>query len=106
MIGSRLSTRGVALQRAAVDVFHDDVAAVVFGHGVVDGDDVRVRQLAGQRRLGDEQLAVALAVLVVAQHFRIDHLDRDLAVGKRVAARKTALVAPLPISRMISYLPI
>ena len=77
---------GVLLERAALDVLHDDVAALLVGHGVEDGGDMRMRQLAGERSLGQEQLAEALAVLLVAQHLPLHDLDRHLAVGERVHA--------------------
>jgi hypothetical protein len=57
---------GVRLERAAFDVFHDKVAALIIRNGIEDGTDVRVRQFAGERGLGQEQLAKALAVLLVA----------------------------------------
>ena len=78
---------GVRLERATFDVFHDDVAALVVGHRVVDGADMRMRQLAGERGLGQEKLAKPLAVLFVAEDVPLDDLDRDLAIGKRIHAQ-------------------
>jgi hypothetical protein len=57
---------GVALQRAATHVFHHDVGRVGVGHGVEDLHDVRVRELAGQRRFGDEELLLIARCLAVA----------------------------------------
>ncbi len=75
------------LQRAAVDVLHDDVVQLVVGHRVVDLADVRVLQLAGERGLGDEQLAVQLAAVGVLERLGQHHLDRDVAAVERVVAQ-------------------
>ena len=48
----------VLFERAAVDVLHHEVMQLLLGHRVVDLADVRVLQLAGERRLGEEQLLV------------------------------------------------
>ena len=98
---------GVLLERAALDVLHDDVAAFLVGHRVEDGRDVRMRQLAGERSLGQEQLAEALAVLLVAQHLALHHLDRHLAVGERSPSPDTRRWwRPFPSSLTIWYFPI
>ena len=78
--------RAELLQRAAVDVLHHDVVQRLVGDRVVDLADVRVLQLAGERGLGDEQLAVELAALRVVEQRRGDQLDRDVALGERVVA--------------------
>ena len=41
-------------------------------------------ELAGKRSLGHEELAVALAVFPIEERFLEYHLDRDLAVLKRI----------------------
>jgi hypothetical protein len=51
---------------------------------VVDGDDVRVADLAGERGLVLELLAVHRAELRVAEHLGLDRLQRDDAAGERV----------------------
>jgi hypothetical protein len=58
--GRRRATR---FERAAPHVLHDDVAEVLGDDGIVDLDDVRVRQLADERRLVEEQVRVELAAL-------------------------------------------
>jgi hypothetical protein len=71
-----------ALERAAVDILHHDVAAVAFRHRVVDRRDVRMGQLARERSLGDEELAVALAVLAIPQRLGQHPLDRHVPTRK------------------------
>src|SRR5205814_577255 len=61
-----------------------EVAAVVGDHRVEDGDDVRMPDLAGERSLVLELLAVDGAELGVAEHLGLDGLERDLAAGKGV----------------------
>jgi hypothetical protein len=55
-------------------------------HRVVDLADVRVLQLAGERGLGDEELAVELAALRVVEQVRRYQLDRDVPLGEGVVA--------------------
>jgi hypothetical protein len=69
-------------QRAAGDVFHDDVAEVVVDDGIVGLHDVRVRQLADERRFVEEQVGVELAALGVFQDAGKGDLDRHLALAK------------------------
>src|SRR3990170_2660588 len=55
------------------------------GRGVEDVDDVRVIELAGERRFGQKRLvhhALGLRIGVLVEQ---EHLDRHLAVGERVA---------------------
>jgi hypothetical protein len=59
---------------------------LVVGHGVEDLADVRVLQLAGERGLGDEELAVELAALRVVEELGRDDLDGDVALGEGVVA--------------------
>jgi hypothetical protein len=77
---------GMGFQRAAGDILHDDIAEILGDHGIVDLDDVRVVELADQRGLVEEQVAVQLALFRVAQDARAGNLDRHVALGKRVAA--------------------
>src|ERR1019366_3747523 len=76
----------VRLERAAVDVFHHHVGEAFVHHRVVDLHDVRVRELAGERRFGDEQLFEQVAILGVGERVGEHHLDGDLAVGERIVA--------------------
>ena len=78
--------RAEPLQRAAVHVLHHDVVRRFVGDRVVDLADVRVLQLAGERGLGDEKLAVELAALRVVEQRRGNQLDRDVALGEGVVA--------------------
>ena len=61
------------LQRASLDVLHDDVVRAVVLAAVEDRDDVRVREPRRVRRLAPE----ALDELVVVRVARVQHLDRD-----------------------------
>jgi hypothetical protein len=56
--GSSRSGEQTDLQGAAGDILHDDVAELVVDHRIVGLDDVRVRQLADQRRLVEEEVGV------------------------------------------------
>ena len=76
----------VLLERAAVDVFHHEVVQGLVGDGVVDLADMGVLQLAGELRLGEEELAVHLAARGVDQCLGKRHLDRDVAQVERVVA--------------------
>ena len=78
--------RGARLERPAGHELHDDVAGIVLDHRVVDRHDVRMRELAGERRLGEEELPVDASAGAVAQRLREDPLDRNLTVVERVAA--------------------
>ena len=80
--------RAVTLHRAARHVLHDDVAGVLADARVVDLRDVRVLELAGERRLGEEQLAEEAPARRVAQRLRKDALDRHLAVAEGVVAQE------------------
>ncbi|HYK15414.1 MAG TPA: hypothetical protein VEW70_15625 [Burkholderiales bacterium] len=53
-------------------------------YGVVNADDMRMRQLAREGCLGDEQFTIAPAVLLVAERFLHDHLHRDVAIDERI----------------------
>ena len=80
--------RRVLLQRAARHVLHHQVAAVRLDHRVVDVDDVRVVELAGERGFGDERLVHARArSRYRAPRANSQHLDRDVALGERVARK-------------------
>ena len=63
------------LQRAPLDVLHDDEVRPLYLSAVVDRDDVRVREARGMRRLATEPLDELRVVRVPL----VEHLDRDLA---------------------------
>ena len=63
------------LERAPLDVLHDDVVGAVGLAPVEDRDDVRVRKAGRMGRLATEALDELLVVRVV----RVEHLDRDPA---------------------------
>ena len=93
----QLLRRAEPLQRAAGDVLHDDVAGVLADAGVVDLADVRMRELAGERGLGEEELAEQLAARRVAQRFREDAtFTATSRVRNGSLHRKTSEVAPSP----------
>jgi hypothetical protein len=54
---------------------------------VVDLGDVRVGELAGERGLGDEQLAEDLPALRVVEPLLVDDLHRDVAARELVVAQ-------------------
>jgi hypothetical protein len=76
---------GVRLERRAGHVLHHQVAVVGLDHRVVDLDDVRVVEPAGERGLGDEGLVLHALVLRVGVAVEQKHLDRDVAPAERVA---------------------
>ena len=63
------------LERATLDVLHDDVVRAVRLAAVEDRDDVRVREAGRVGRLSAE----ALDELLVVRVPRVEHLDRDPA---------------------------
>ena len=63
------------LERAPLDVLHDDVVGAVGLAAVEDRDDVRVREAGRVRRLAAE----ALDELLVVRVARVEHLDGDPA---------------------------
>ena len=77
---------GMGFQRAAGNVFHDDVTEVLGNDGIVNLDNVRVIELADQRGFVEEQAAVELTFFRVAQDVRRGDLDRDGPLGKWVTA--------------------
>ena len=78
----------VLLQRPAVDELHHDVVQLVLGDRIVDLADVRVRQLAGERGLGDEQLFEQLAARGVAENLLEHQLYRHVAAVERIVAQE------------------
>ena len=64
------------LERAALHVLHHDVAVLVLHHRVEDLHDVRVVELARERRLVEEHAAVEGPVLAVLQRLGEGDLDR------------------------------
>src|SRR5207244_13166994 len=77
-----------ALHGAAGDVLHDDIARVLADAGVVDLRDMRMLELAGERGLGEKQLAEEAPARRVAQRLREDALHRNFAVAEWVLAEK------------------
>ena len=75
------------LERTARYILHDDIAEIFGDDGVVDLDDVGVRQFADQRGLVHEQVGVQLATLRVLQNFGKGDLDSHVALGKRVVSQ-------------------
>src|SRR5258706_81621 len=77
---------GVLLERAAVDELHHEVMQALVRHGIVDLADVRMLQLAGERRLGEEQLPIEAAALPILGRFGESDLHPDGAVVEGGAA--------------------
>src|SRR5262249_27780497 len=71
-------------QVAALYVLHRDVPGLLGDDRVEDRDDVRMPQLARERRLVLELRAVYGAELGIAEHLGLDGLERDFLSGKRV----------------------
>src|SRR5207248_10178508 len=72
-------------ERGPGHVFHHEIAASRFHYRVEDLDDVRVRELAGKRRLGNERLVLHALLLAVGVLVEQEYLDGDVALGERVA---------------------
>src|SRR5262245_40445948 len=73
------------LERLAVHKLHDDVAQILIADCVIDGEDMRMEQLADQRRLVEKYAAITSSQVGVLGGLILDDLDSHLAVGKRVA---------------------
>src|SRR2546423_2307611 len=86
-LGDRKERRyiGVRLEGRARHVFHDEVAAAGLDHRVENVDDVRMIQLARERGLRDERLVLHALLRLVGALIEQEHLDRDVALGERVA---------------------
>ena len=98
---------GVRLERLAGHVLHHQVAVVGLDHRVEDVDDVRVVQLAGKRRLGDERLVQHALAVRVGVGVEQEHLDRHLAVGEGIPRQIDAAggaAADLPQDRVLAQL--
>ncbi len=83
--GQQVGDIRVRLERRARHEFHHQVAVLGLGHGVEDLDDVRMAELAGERRLGEERLvhhALGLRIDVLVEQ---EHLDGDFPVGEGIA---------------------
>ncbi len=63
---------------------------VGLGDGIVDVDDVRVVQLAGERGLGEERLVHHALGMRIGLGVEQKHLDGDVALGERVARQINA----------------
>src|SRR5205823_3602064 len=61
---------------------------------VEDLDDVRVQELAGERGFGEKRLAHHLRRLLGDMLVELEDLDRDVAVGERVAREIDAAGRP------------
>src|SRR5438309_2095135 len=95
------------LERLAGHVLHHQVAVVGLDHRVEDVDDVRVVQLAGKRRLGDEGLVQHALAVRVGMGVEQEHLDRHLAVGEGIPRQIDAAggaAADLPQDRVLAQL--
>ena len=77
----------VFFQRAAGHIFHHDVIRFVAEYRFVGRDDVRMDELARQRGLVLQLLAILPAEPRVVEEFLLDHLDGDLAVLERVVSQ-------------------
>src|SRR6185312_8531558 len=73
------------LQRAAFDVLHHDVAELLLDDRVVNLGDVRMDELARERRLVEEHVLVDRALLAAA-NVGEHHLDRHAPARERVFA--------------------
>ena len=88
-----------ALEVDALDILHDEVWSAVDFAEIVHGDDVRMLDPGGRRRLDAEALEIA----VVARELRGDELDRPREVERQVggavdhahAAARDLLVDPV-----------
>ena len=76
-------------------------------HRVVDLDDVRVVELAGERGLGDERLVLHALGMRIRVALEQKYLDRDVAPAERVAReidRAGGAAADLPDQRVLAQL--
>ena len=101
----QLADRHELVERRTLDVLHREIGALGFDDGVVDLDDIRMVEAAADAALGLETASSGGGTWRHCPAQR-DDLDRNFAIGIRIAAKITVAVAPLPSGRMISYLPI
>src|SRR5258708_702755 len=103
--GKQSGDMRVHLERGAGHVLHHQIAVLGLDHGVEDLDDVRMVELASERRLGKERLvhhALGLRIDVVGEQ---EHLDGDVPVGEGVARKINAAgrsAADLPNDRVFA----
>lgn len=71
---------GKTLQRRTIDILHHDITGLRPGNRTVNGDDMRMRKFSGKRGFGDEQLAIAVTVLVIAQRLGVNRLYGNLTI--------------------------
>ena len=107
----------VLLERSAVRVLHDDVVLAALADRVMDRDDMRMLQLAGEGCLGEERALRLLPLLVARHRAGFNNLDRDLpraepVVGEIHAAGRTlsegsdhGVLADTPGNRLTHALP-
>ena len=71
---------GITLQRRTIDILHHDITGLRAGNRIVNGDDMRMRKFSGKRGFGDEQLAIAVTVHVIAQRLGVNRLYGNLTI--------------------------
>ena len=101
--GQQVRFRAELLQRPARHVLHDDVARVAVHDRVEDPHDVRVVQLARERRLVQEELLEALGLFLGQLRVALVELDGDLAVVERILAEVDVGRRALPELRKEVY---
>jgi hypothetical protein len=69
---------------AAGYVLQGNVTGILVDGGVEDGRDVRMRELARQRSLGEELLEPLAILRRIGDHRAFEHLERNFGAGKRV----------------------
>ena len=74
---------------------HRDVARVLAHDRVENGDDVRMAQLAGERRFVQQLRAIDRAEFRIAEHLGLDGLQRHLLAGEGVARKIDGAGRPL-----------
>ena len=85
-------------ERAARDIFHHHIVEAIFGAGVVNLNDVRVRQFADQPGFSKKAALLHGFCLWLAGVGRLvgdEHFDRNIAIGKRIMSQIDAGGRPL-----------
>jgi hypothetical protein len=83
-----LAGRGVLRQVAAGNVFDRDVTRFLGDRGLEDGRDMRVLELARERRLVHELHGVGPVEIGAVHDLRIQHLERHVPAGEGVEGKK------------------
>ena len=81
-----LVATGKRLQGLAVDQLHDDVVLHAVDTGIVDGNDIRMLEIAGRMGLDEEGTLEATTRGRIAARFRARHLDRNRALHEGIIA--------------------